>query len=198
LQTMAMMFKTRGKSLAYMTPDQIVSLKKVSMDTIMLVVLQEILVKLFFGFDPDDEDRFEKLRQKSGPLPTPFTSDSEDPFHMDGWISNHLLNLAMQTRAENEAWIPWPGMGLDDYLGLIKMESISVKSTMDYYQNIFTYLIDYVSGDPSGRYKRDVGPYNWQQEDSSKFVNQLMKVMSISGTNVEPIILVRNLQKRDK
>lgn len=198
LQTMVMMFKTRGKSLAYMTPDQIVSLKKVSMDTIMLVVLQEILVKLFFGFDPDDEDRFEKLRKKSGPLPTPFTSDSEDPFHMDGWISNHLLNLAMQTRAENEAWIPWPGMGLDDYLGLIKMESISVKSTMDYYQNIFTYLIDYATDDPSGRYKRDVGPYNWQQEESSKIVNQLMKVMSISGTTVEPIILVRNLQKRDK
>ncbi len=198
LEAIVRMFKTRGKALAYMTPDQIVSFKKVTMDMVMLVVLQEVLMKLFFGFDPDDEDRFEKLRKKSGALPFPFVADSEDPFHLDGWISNHLLNLTMQTRAENEAWIPWPGMGLDDYLGLIKLESISVKSTVDYYKNIATYLVDWAKDDPSGFYKKDVGPYEWQQEGAPKVVNQLMKMFGASGTTNEPIILISNLQKRDK
>lgn len=167
-----------------------------------LVLIQQLVIGLLYGYDDDDEDRFEKLRQKSGALPYLFVAeDPEHPFQAGGWFSNHLLNLAVQVESENDSWLPLPGWGLNDYGNIIKMESIAMTATIDRWISLvtqFTNYLDYVlTEDTDALYKRDVGPYEWQQQGAAKFLNHLAKSFTFTGTSVDPILAIKNLESRE-
>lgn len=201
LQWLAGFFKKTGTKVAYMTEEQQIAARKVGIELFMLIALEQLIVKLMFGFDEDDEDKYAKLRAKSGPMPGLFVADDENPFNFTGWFSNHLLNLSLQIRVENESWIPWPGMGLKDYTNILNFNSISLKATLDYYANFITGIYQYadymITGDTKALYKREVGPYEWQQEDGVKFINHAAKAFGVTGKTVDPIIDIKGTMTRE-
>jgi hypothetical protein len=185
-----------------MTSDEVLASRKTLTEVALLALLSQIFIGLLFSWDSDDEDRFEKLRQKSGALPIPgVAKDPDHPFKAKGWFENHLLNLAIQVEAENDSWLPLPGMGLDDYANMIKMESIATSATIDRWVSLIgqtTNYMDYlITGDTDALYKREVGPYQWQQEGSAKALNHLMKTLTFTGSSVEPIQGIKGLESRE-
>jgi hypothetical protein len=177
--------------------------KKVMMEGGMLILFNVIILGLIFGWDDDDEEKYAKLRKKSDALPLPFVTDNPDrDFRLNGWFSNHLLNLAMQIESENDSWIPAPGLGLNDYADIMLLDSVALSATIDKYKDIINQLYnmaDYaVTGDTDALYKRDAGPYEWQEEGKFKFWNHLGKLLTFTGTTVEPVKSIENLKKREQ
>ena len=162
----------------------------------MLLLFNVVLLGLLFGWDDDDEDRFAKLRKKSDALPLPFTTDNPGrDFKLSGWLSNHLLNLTLQIEAENDSWIPLPGMGLNDYKEIALLNSAALAATFERWVD----LVDSFAGMASGEvYQRSAGPYMFQEEGSYKFYNQLAKLLTFTGTTTEPIQAIETLDKRNK
>jgi hypothetical protein len=186
-----------------MTDDEIVASRKTLTEIGGLIVITQLLIGLIFGYDPDDEDRYEKLRKKSGALPLPFTVDDPNhPFKAIGWFENHLLNLAIQVESESDSWLPWFGMGFEDYLGIVKMESIATSATLERWIDLFGGTADYIdyliTGDTSALYKRSVGPYVWQQEGSGKLWNPLMQSIALTGKVAQPIDAMKSLESRKR
>ena len=185
------------------TDEERAAMIKTTTELALLAVTNYLLIGLLFGYDDDDEDRYEKLRDRSGSLPFLGVADDPDhPFKASGWFANHLLNLAIQVEAENDGWIPLPYLGLDDYMNMLKLESPAIGATLGRWSDLFTGVVDYmdylITGDTSALYKREVGPYNWQQQGGTKFFTTLAKMGSLTGTTVEPIQGIKGLESRER
>lgn len=187
LQVLGRTLKELGKNIPYMNDQEKMAVKKTLAEVGLLTIISVLVVGVIFGYDSDDEDRFEKLRQKSGPLPILGAEDDKNPFRLQGWLSNHLLSLSIAVRQENESWLPVPYMGLDDYNGMLKAEGAALKTTVTSYVRILEDVVDLVQGDPSARYKREVGALPWQQEGGLKIVNHAAKMIGITGKITEPV-----------
>jgi hypothetical protein len=185
--------KTMGRDLKYMTPREKEALKKF-MTEFGLLFIAGLLVKLLFSYDEDDEDRFEKLRQKSGSLPLPWTADSPYDFNLAGYMSNQALFLSIATINENQSFLPFPGYGLDDYRAMLDFDSIAFGNTLSNYVKTMDNLLGLMTDDPSAYYKRSVGPYSWQDEGSAKVFNYLLKSIGLSGNEVDPVTRLKNLE----
>jgi hypothetical protein len=106
-----------------------------------------------------------------------------------------LLNLTLQIEAENDSWIPLPGMGLNDYKEIALLNSAALAATFERWVD----LVDSFAGMASGEvYQRSAGPYMFQEEGSYKFYNQLAKLLTFTGTTTEPIQAIETLDKRNK
>lgn len=185
--------KSGGKDFKYMTKREKVALKKFATE-LVLVLAASMLVKLIFSYDDDDEDRFEKLRQKSGPMPLPWANESPYKFNFGGFMSNQALFLTKATLNENSAFLPFPGMGLDDYRAILDFNSIAFGNTLTNYVKILDNLTGMMLGDEGAYYKKDVGPYSWQDEGSAKVWNYLGKSIGLSGAEVDPVLRLKNLE----
>ena len=154
-----------------------------------------LLMGALFGWDPDDKEKYEKLRAKSGALPSPFTvDDPEHPFNLGGWMSNHSLSLLMNIQAENRMWVPVPGLGLKDYKGILQPAPVVLGPTVNSYVNMMEDMVQYVSGSDKAFYTRASGPYIWSQEGSFKLWNHLGHVLGLSGGTVDHANNIRNFQ----
>jgi len=159
----------------------------------MLLILDLIIGS--FGFDLDDEDKYEKLRQMSGPLPIPFVAEDNNEFDLFGWLGLHTLNLAIQIRSENEQLLPLPKFGLDNLLDLTDIKSIALGPTLDSYQSILGNMLDSAFGNERAFYKRRAGAYEWQQQGSRKIWNMTAKMFGINATFIDPASAITNLIK---
>jgi hypothetical protein len=177
--------KTAGRDLKHMTKREKVAMKKM-LTELVLALSAGMLINLLFDYDEDDEDRFEKLKAKSGYLPLPWTQEQGVKFNLQGYMSNHLLYLSKATMNENTAFIPWPGYGLDDYKNILNMDSIAFGNTIKNYVKILNSGYDLLAGDPGAKYERAVGPYAWQDEGSAKILNYLGKSFGLTGSQVDP------------
>ena len=162
----------------------------------LLLLFNVILMGLLFGWDDDDEERFAKLRAKSDALPLPFVTDNPDrDFKLNGWLSNHMLNLVLQIEAENDSWIPAPGFGLKDYTEMAMLNSVALTATFERWEKLISHAAGMANDDV---YKRTAGPYEFQEEGRFKFWTQLAKLLTFTGTSVEPIQAIETLDKRDR
>ena len=159
-----------------------------------------LAVSLVFGFDLDDEDKYEKLRAKSGPLPILGVVDTENEFNLGGWLSNHALFQLLLVHAENRQFVPLPtivykgtqfGFGLNDYANLTEGGSIVTGPTFGAYSSILNDLIQLGGGDDRAFYKRDMGPFEFQQKGEAKALNHLAKLAGVRGTTPEPVLGVQ-------
>lgn len=183
-----------GKNLPYMTKEEKGAALKVLTEMGALMIASALMA-LLFGWDPDDEDRFEKLRQKSGALPFPLTAeDPNRPFDGFGFLENHALYLLMNIRAENEQLLPLPGFGMDDYSGMLDMQSIAFKPTIQNYIKIIDDMVNIIQGDEAAYYQRQVGPYEWQQEGGAKIWAHLATILGMSGSSLDPAKAVQGFQ----
>jgi hypothetical protein len=193
LSTLINGFRTMGRDFKTMNKREKAALKKFGTE-FGLVTLAGMLIPILFSYDEDDEDRFEKLRRRSGAFPMPFSAESGYKFNLAGYMSNQALFLAKATVNENMSFLPFPGYGLDDYRAMLDFNSIAFGNTLSNYVKTMDNLLGLLTDDPSAYYKRAVGPYEWQDEGSPKVLNYLLKSIGVSGNQVDPVTRLKNLE----
>lgn len=179
------------KRMVTLLPDERRALLKFATDVAALA-LMTWLQNLLFDWDPEDEDRYEKLRQRSGPMRGPFVADDQYEFNMSGWLTNHALNLLIQTQAEQKQFLPLPGMGLKEYMGMLDLTSIAFGPTLENYGKIFEQLGYLLFNDKRAYYKKEVGPYEWQQEEGMKLLKYMASGVGFTGTFWAPEVALQN------
>jgi hypothetical protein len=182
---------TLGADFKYMTPRELAAAKKVGME-LGIIILGSALIGLLFDYDDDDEERYAKLREKSGPLPGLFVADTPFEFNATGWMENQALFLAKTTMNELEAMTPI--FGYDDYINMLKLDSVAVSSTVVNIGKTIQAITQLLINDPSSMYKRAVGPYEWQQEGEYKTLNYLLKSVGLSGKIIDPVNALKNFE----
>lgn len=180
---------SKGKYFQNMAPSEKAAFKKVFAE-IAIVLLADFIISAFFGWDPDDDDKYEKLRAKSGDMPLPGVAEGEYPFEWGGWFSNHALFQLMQVEAQTQMWMPLPGWGLKDYTGMASIEPASIGPTIDLYSKIFDDVINYTNDNERAYYQRSVGPYMWQQKDELKLWNHIGSIYGLRGQFVSPVTAI--------
>jgi hypothetical protein len=160
-----------------------------------MLMLTSALTGWIFGWDADDDDRYEKLREKSGPMNLLglTTEDPDRPFQLGGWLEVHALHTLMQVRAENEQFNVFTG-GIKQYSSLVDVKSVVFGPTTDSYVTMWDDLKKIVTGDPKAYYTRNVGPYDWQQKGGSKFMTHFAKTFGLTGSSLDGALAVQNFQ----
>jgi hypothetical protein len=183
-----------GKNYPHATAEEKAAIKKTLVEVMAAIALTMIVAPLL-GWDPEDPDRYEKLRQRSGNLPFfgLVPEDPDHPWNAGGWLLNHALLMTLQVRAENEAFIPWMGFGLDNYYETFTdATSVGYGPTIKSYKQILEYLYMEATGNPYAYYQKDSGPYEWQKEGGSKAMTVFWKSLGLSGGTVDPITAIKN------
>lgn len=166
----------------YMTDEETYAAKKVLTEGISLTLLSLIIAYLF-GYDPDDEDRFEKMRQRSGDL-------LSDDFNAAGWLTNHGLVVALGTRQEGITFL-----NPREYVGLVYSGGApTLGPVMDKYKDAGTDLMHLITNDNRAYYTRDVGPYSWQKENAPKIFNDLGYLFGFTGNQVDPVKALKGVE----
>ena len=147
---------------------------------------------MLFGYDSDDDERWEKIKAKSGPLNTP-------EFNGYGFLANHTMLLLLGIQAETSAFLPLPKIGdvqfgLDDYSKFFTQTSTAFGNTITLYAKIFQDIFNTVLGDESAYYKRDAGPYWFKQKGVNKIWSHLFKTVGFTGGTGDPETLIKNLE----
>ena len=173
-QTVIDTVKTGGANLQYATKEEKQAALKFMTEVVFLMALTS-LMSLLFGWDPEDDERLEKLRAMSGSMPTGLTSDKEGRSKFDamGFMELHTLHMLMQVRAENEQFNLLTG-GIKPYTSLLDWKSVAASPTLDAYGTIWADLKGMWTGDEKAYYTRDIGPYDWQKKGQAKFYNHFM------------------------
>jgi hypothetical protein len=192
LLVMKDMVKTMGRNLPFLQAEEKQAVLRTLTEVVGLIVLY-FGASALFGWDPDDEDRYEKLREKSGPLPWFGADENNDEFNAQGWISNHLLFLMSSVRAENQQFIPLPGLGLKEYAAMTDLKSVAFGPTISSYIDILDNLLLLSTGSEKAYYAKDAGPYTWQKEGDPKIVNMLMKMVGLNGSTLDPVTGFKNM-----
>lgn len=181
LQSMSNLIRDYKNYSPLMTKEEKIAIKKVIAEGVYLALLA-MAVTLIFGYDPGDEDRFEKMRNR------------EDQYGAFGWASNHVLYQLIMIKKENESFIPLPGIGLNDWLDYTANSTIVTGPTIDVYGKIIEDLWNMSTGNEKAVYKREVGPYPWQQEDNYKLWNHLGSIFGIKGKTKSPIVAIKKAE----
>jgi hypothetical protein len=196
IKTIFRILKYGSQYYPLMNDNEKVAYRKLIFELLGVIAMMSVIAPLL-GWDPEDPERFEKLRNRSGSLPF-FGLTAEDPdhpFNAGGYMMNHLLKLTMDVRAESEAFVPWPRFGMNHYVNTFSdMSSIGFGPTIETYKNMFGLLLDEIEGDPRARYKKSVGAYEWQQEGGSKFITEFSKSLGFTGSTVDPVTSIKNTQ----
>jgi hypothetical protein len=166
-------------------------------------LLLAMSVSMIFGFDGDDPDKFEKLRNKSGPLPFPGTPETEMDFNFMGWLSNHSLLMAMGLKQEQEQWLNG-----GQYLEMIKLDSVAMTNTFANYSKIGGGLLTHAmhslfgTDDSKAYFDQREGPYVWMQEggtdnwiEGNKAITYLSRSLGATGKSLDPAMAVTNFVK---
>ena len=197
--TLRKVVESKGAHLMYMTPDEVRAFK---LGFLELFKLQLFVMAYmwYFGFDPDDPDKWKKLKKKSGALPTPFTDEKwSKNFDLGGWLDNQGLLLALHAQAEYQHFIPLPGYGLNDMYGVILGDlSISTMGSIGILKNLFSSMVFTMTGNDDVYYKspQGAGALNVQQQGQNKFWIDLYKLGGLKARYVDPATAVKNFHNQ--
>ena len=194
--------RSAGKTVPFMTPSEKIALLKTLMDGVMLYAFT-LAISTVFGFDDGDEDKYLKLREKSGPLPIFGVSEDENEFKLGGWISNQLLYLSLQTENELASITPFTSAGRKSYVEMLDFSSLAMTKTIKNYIKVFSALDDKLDGEDKAYYDQKVGPYIWMQGGSAeegglegdKATAAALKSIGITGKSIDPAMAITNLVK---
>jgi len=192
LQTIYELVRSKGDKYNHMTDSEKVALKKTFADTVQMIVYA-LLVSMLFGYDSDDDERWEKIKARSGPLGTP-------EFKGYGFLANHTMLLLLGIQSETSAFLPLPKIGnvqfgLDDYSKFFTQTSTAFGNTITLYAKIFQDIFNTVLGDESAYYKRDAGPYWFKEKGVNKIWSHLFKTVGFTGGTGDPETLLKNLEQ---
>lgn len=154
---------------------------------VMFSLVFFIIIRMLFEYDPDDEDRYKKLRANSAPFPLLGTAD-EGEFRVGGFAYNKALQLILGFQNEHNTFIPLPGMGLKTYTTMTEFKFATVQPSLDLIYKTINYLALATMGDERAFYDKRVGPYDWQQKEAFKVLNLLFKYIGLTGTTIDPVL----------
>ena len=191
-QAMLKVFKSKFRDYNYLTPQEKTAVRKLSTEAFFVIGLA-LLSLMIFGFDPDDDEKWKKLRAKSGAV-------GEDTFNTYGFISNHMLLLMMGVQAETSAFVPLPAVmginfGADDYSKMITTTTSAWYNTVILYIDLFGDVLDLVTFQEMDRYKRDTGPYSWKEKGTLKVWGKIGKTIGFTGATGDPVTTYENMFK---
>jgi hypothetical protein len=181
LQAMKKVLIDAEKYWPLMTKEEKVAIRKMLAEGVMLAMLAMIVTYLF-GYDPGDEDRFKKMRQR------------EEDYGVLGYMSNHLLYQLIAVKMENEAFVPLPGIGLADWLEFSNNTTIAFGPTLGNYAKIINDLRLMAFGSEKAVYSQDAGPYEWQKEGRYKLWNHIGSLFGIKGKNYDPVTAIKKFE----
>ena len=191
-QTMLKTVKSGFRNYSYLTDEEKSAVRKLSTEALFAIGLA-LLGLMIFGFDPDDDEKWKKLRARSGAI-------GQDTFNTYGFLSNHMLLLMMGVQAETSAFVPLPqvmgvNFGADDYVKMITQTTSAWYNTIVLYVDILGDVLDFITFQDMDRYKRDTGPYSWKEEGSLKIWSKLGKTIGFSGGSGDPVTQYENMFK---
>ena len=187
IASMYKLVKSAGKYYPYMSEEDKIDTRKMIAEGVSIFIFS-VLGSLLFGYDPDDEERWAKIKNRSDAFGT-------EGFKANGWVANHMLNLLLQVGAETSAFVPLPGLGLDDYNNFISVTSTSFKSTLTVYAKILEDLFNMAAGNDAAYYKLETGPYSWQKEGEAKIKSHILRTIGISGGTGNVESLIKNYER---
>jgi len=178
---MMKVIKNLHKALPLLTAEEKAGMAKTLVEGIF-IALSAIAIKFIFGYNPDDEDRFKKLKQR------------EVDYGFAGALSNQLLYQVMAVKTENEAF--YPIIGTSQTLSMYSNTSIAMGHIKNLYR-IAADLGNMMIGDDAARYKSDVGPYPWQMKNEDgtfdyKLWNHIGAVWGVKGKNYDAITAIKS------
>lgn len=188
-------FKSGFRNLPYMTPEEKAAFLRMTTEVGTVAIMQMLIVPLIFGFDDEDEDRYKKLKAKSGALPLfGVVDDPLHPFELGGWLSNHALLQFEQVSNENDQFIIWPGAGLNNFKEMLDIKSLVLGPTLKSYLDIINdgYLI--ATGNEKAYYQRNANAYEWAQQDQLKLWNHIGKAIGFNASSVDPVTALKNFE----
>lgn len=190
-QTLVRMLKSKGAEMAYMTDQEKSDLKR-TMAEGMLIIFTALIASMLLGFDPDDDDKWKKIRERSGAI-------NEDNFSTYGFLVNHFLLLVLGVQAETSAFVPLPkiygvNLGADDYVKMLTSTSTSWYNTVVLYTQIMGDVLNFITFDEAERYEKDQGPYWWKQKGALKFWKRLFGVVGFTGGTGDVETTLKNQQ----
>lgn len=175
-------FQNKFQDFHYVTEQEKTDMMRSAMDA-MIVMSLTLLAVLGFGYDPDDEDRFKKMKAKSGPI------GSED-FELMGYLENLAQILTIGTQQEVTAFIPLPqigatNFGLDDYQKLVTSTTAAFGNTVILYGKILEDIIKHITGNEKAYYQQDSGDLWWKQSGQPKIYNHLLRSVGVTGSTAD-------------
>jgi LysM repeat protein len=190
-QTLYSAIKTKGQKFGYMTDQEKADFRRFGVEG-MNIILMSILASVLLGWDDDDEDKYKKLKRRSGAI-------NESTFKTYGFLANHALLLMLGVQAETSAFVPLPklygvNLGADDYAKMITSNSAAFYNTVILYVGLLGQFLNFATGNDAARFKRDVGPYPWQKKGELKIWKSLLGAIGITGGTGDPTSVIKNLR----
>ena len=184
------MIKSRGQKAKYLRADEKIALKKLAAESLFITSFA-LLTALLFGYDEDDEDKWKKIGERSEALGT-------KGYDTQGYMINQTLLLMQGVNAETTAFIPLPkimglNFGLDDYGKMLTSTSSVFANTVLLYGEIGANIFNGLTGEDSAKYKRNAGPYPWEEEGDYKLINNILKTIGFTGSTGDPETGIKNL-----
>lgn len=191
-QALVKTIKSGGRNAAYLSTEEKVSLRKMAGEGIAVIGLS-LLALMLFGFDPEDDDKWDKIKKRSGAY-------GQDTFNTYGFLSNHMLLLILGAQAESSAFVPLPSikglnLGMDDYTKMITQTTSAWYNTIVLYADIMGDVLDFVTFSEMDRYKRDVGTMSWKEKGDLKIWAKFRKVFGRTGSSEDPEYTIKNMIK---
>lgn len=204
--TMSSWAVTGGRSLLYTSPKQWKAMLHGALELLRLQVFT-MLWQYAFSFDPDDKDKWTKMKKRSGAMTSTFVDKEwSKGFNYKGWLANHAVMLAISSETEFRHFIPAPGYGLKDLYNTVLGDlSVSAGGSAKLIANTGIGMIgaalsdsDAKPGDPgyskSMYYKSNKGgAFNVHQEGEAKFWLTLYKLIGIKEKTFDPTTGTKNL-----
>jgi hypothetical protein len=200
LVTFSKLIESRFKYALTMTKEEKRALMLGALGVLRLKVFSLILTLLWdltdgmWGWDDDDEDRNDKLKARSGALPSFWTEEKyTKDFNVVGWLSSHLTLMAIEAQSEYENFIPLPGYGLNSqYQTVAEDFSIAFGGSIKIYRNILEDLYFTATGNKIVEYQKKAGVMKFQQEGSNKFWADFWRLVGIKEKYFDPSKGIKN------
>ena len=191
VKTLKRLIQSGGKDFNYLQADEKKAMIQTLVDLLKGYILYEvILLGMMLGFDFDDEDRFSKMRERSGALPTPFTDPSHSKdWNFTGWFNNNLALLLLNTH-EEVTFFHTP----KSVIGTAKEWSpVTEGSAAEAVISIGKDLVDGLNPWSSmDVYSRTVGGLNVQQKNEYKIWMKIYKLIGLKGKAIDPVTQMKN------
>ncbi len=191
-RTLKDLITTKGEKFKYMSTRDKIAYRKATFEG-MFIMVSALIASMLFGFDEDDDDKWSKVRGRTGAL-------HEDTFNAPGFLINHSLLLLKGVQAETTTYLPLPNifgidMGLNDQIGLIQNSSVSFGNTVSLYAKILQDTWNFLAGNEKAYYQKKSGPYPWKEKGDLKLIPDFMRVFGFTGNTFDTETALKNLER---
>lgn len=184
LQNTIKLLRSLGKDWPLMTKQEKAAMKKLLAEGVLLFILGMLLGSWMFDYDPEEEKRFDNIKQRNKTW--------------GGYFGNHLLYLLMSTKSENEAFVPFLGFG--DIVNYFNTTTIASANTIDLYIKIMWDLYYMATGNKDALIggNQDIGPYRWQEVGDYKIWNHIGSMYGVKGKNYDALWAIKKFETYER